>query len=199
MNKTQQSHLRPFRGLAAGLMLCALAYLCEPGAVQAKDSVQKTIVLKTMGSFFFGGTVQTLENGVTFHGEHGYAQYYIPENARNYPIIMWHGIGQSGKTFESTPDGREGYQAILTRRDWPVYIIDQPHRGRAGRTLARPARLPRRRRSMKVLPGMPFVWGCGFLPRAPRSFPMCSSPWTEQALISSSVSRPRIRVRNRTR
>lgn len=94
------------------------------------------IVLRTMGSLFFGGTVTTLENGVTFHGDHGYAQYYIPQNSRSLPIIMWHGIGQSGKTFESTPDGREGYQAILTRRDWSVYIIDQPHRGRAGRTLA---------------------------------------------------------------
>ncbi|MDO4839973.1 MAG: alpha/beta fold hydrolase [Desulfovibrionaceae bacterium] len=103
----------------------------------AEDTVQKPIVLKTMGSFFFGGSVKTLENGVTFHGDHGYAQYYIPQESRNLPIIMWHGIGQSGKTFESTPDGREGYQAILTRRDWPVYIIDQPHRGRAGRTMAK--------------------------------------------------------------
>lgn len=103
----------------------------------AEDTGQKPIVLKTMGSFFFGGSVKTLENGVTFHGDHGYAQYYIPQESRNLPIIMWHGIGQSGKTFESTPDGREGYQAILTRRDWPVYIIDQPHRGRAGRTMAK--------------------------------------------------------------
>ncbi len=94
------------------------------------------IVLRTMGSLFFGGTLKTLENGVTFHGDHGYAQYYVPQNARNYPIIMWHGIGQSGKTFESTADGREGYQSIFTRWDYPVYIMDQPRRGRAGRTLA---------------------------------------------------------------
>jgi pimeloyl-ACP methyl ester carboxylesterase len=97
---------------------------------------EKPIMLKTMGSLFFGGEVKTLGNGVTFHGDHGYAQYYIPANSRNLPLVMWHGIGQSGKTFESTPDGREGFQAILTRRDWPVYIIDQPRRGRAGRTLA---------------------------------------------------------------
>ena len=102
----------------------------------AEEQSQKPIVLKTMGSLFFGGNVKTLENGVTFHGDHGYAQYYIPQDSRNLPIIMWHGIGQSGKTFESTPDGREGYQAILTRRDWPIYIMDQPRRGRAGRTMA---------------------------------------------------------------
>jgi pimeloyl-ACP methyl ester carboxylesterase len=87
-----------------------------------------------MGSFAFGGRVITAENGETFHGDHGYAQYFIPENARNYPLVMWHGMEQSGKTWETTPDGREGYMQIFTRRDWPVYIIDQPGRGRAGRT-----------------------------------------------------------------
>lgn len=121
-------------------LLAVSATVRSAGAAPAQDTSgapQETpIVLKTMGSLFFGGTVQTLPNGVTFHGDHGYAQYYIPLHSRNLPIVMWHGIGQSGKTFESTPDGREGYQAILPRRNWSVYIIDQPRRGRAGRTLA---------------------------------------------------------------
>ena len=97
--------------------------------------LEKPITLKTMGSLYFGGTVTKLDNGETFHGDHGYAQYFIPAKSRNYPLIMWHGIGQSGRSYESTPDGREGFMAILPRRDWPVYIIDQPRRGRAGRTL----------------------------------------------------------------
>jgi len=97
---------------------------------------ERPIVLRTMGSLFFGGNVQYTETGETFHGDHGYAQYYIPQDSRTYPLIMWHGIGQSGKTYESTPDGREGYQAILPRRDWSVYIVDQPRRGRAGYTLS---------------------------------------------------------------
>lgn len=111
----------------------ALALLPLQG--EAADSHQP-IVLKTMGSTFFGGTVVHKENGDTFHGEHGYAQFYIPEKAHNYPIIMWHGIGQSGRSFESTPDGREGFQVMLPRRNWAVYIVDQPRRGRAGRTEA---------------------------------------------------------------
>lgn len=64
----------------------------------------RPIVLKTMGSLFFGGTVLTLPNGETFHGDHGYAQYFIPAKARNYPLILWHGMGQSGRSFESRPD-----------------------------------------------------------------------------------------------
>lgn len=91
------------------------------------------ITLSRMGSFFFGGKVVTNELGDTYHGDHGYTQYFIPQESRNLPLIMWHGLGQSGKTWESTPDGREGFWQIYTRRGWPVYIVDQPRRGRAGR------------------------------------------------------------------
>lgn len=94
---------------------------------------QQPITLSRMGSFMFAGRVITDAQGDTYHGDHGYAQYFIPQNARNFPLIMWHGLGQSGKTWESTPDGRDGFWQIFTRRDWPVYIIDQPRRGRAGR------------------------------------------------------------------
>ena len=114
-----------------GAALCLFARL----SAAESNAETKPIVLKTMGSLYFGGTVTTLPNGETFHGDHGYAQYFIPAKSRNYPLIMWHGIGQSGRSYESTPDGREGFMAILPRRDWPVYIIDQPRRGRAGRTL----------------------------------------------------------------
>ena len=76
------------------------------------------------------------ESGETFHGDHGYAQFFIPLGAHDWPVILWHGIGQSGRNYESTPDGREGFMAILPRRRWATYIIDQPRRGRAGRTRA---------------------------------------------------------------
>lgn len=99
-----------------------------------KIKESKNIHLKTMGSLTFSGNVYTEENGETFHGDHGYAQYYVPEKSKNYPLVMWHGIGQSGKTWETTPDGRDGYMQIFTRRNWPVFIIDQPGRGRAGRS-----------------------------------------------------------------
>lgn len=90
--------------------------------------------LRTMGSFMFGGSADILPSGETFHGDHGYAEYFVPENAKTLPIVLWHGIGQSGKCFESTPDGREGFSAILPRLGWAAYIIDQPRRGRAGYT-----------------------------------------------------------------
>lgn len=119
------------------LVAAVLSIVFTAGAASAREAQQSDtmpIVLKTMGALFFGGTVSHRPDGDTFHGDHGYAQYYVPYNSRQYPIVMWHGIGQSGKTYESTPDGREGYMQIMSRRDWPVYIVDQPRRGRAGYT-----------------------------------------------------------------
>ena len=48
--------------------------------------------------------------------------------------MLWHGAGQFSKTWETTPDGREGFQNIFLRRRFPVYVIDQPRRGDAGRS-----------------------------------------------------------------
>lgn len=116
------------------LTVAIMLSLSLAGNAQTKH---KPIVLRTMGSLLFGGRVDTTNFGETFHGDHGYAQYYVPEKSRTYPIIMWHGIGQSGRTYETTPDGREGYMSLLPRHDWSVYIIDQPRRGRAGYTIFR--------------------------------------------------------------
>lgn len=113
-------------------LIAALSLALPPRA--ASQEPQGPIMLKTMGSLLFGGTVTSKPDGDTFHGDHGYAQFYIPQNSRDYPLILWHGIGQSGRSWESTPDGREGYQALLPRRDWSIYIVDQPRRGRAGYT-----------------------------------------------------------------
>jgi hypothetical protein len=48
---------------------------------------------------------------------------------------MWHGAGQFSKTWETTPDGREGFQNIFLRRHFSTYLIDQPRRGDAGRSM----------------------------------------------------------------
>jgi hypothetical protein len=60
--------------------------------------------------------------------------YQIPERARKLPLVLWHGMGQFSKTWETTPDGREGFQNIFLRRHFSVYLIDQPRRGDAGRS-----------------------------------------------------------------
>lgn len=105
---------------------------------------KEPLLIQEQGSFAVGGTVITNPGtfdpynqtpaGQTFHGDHAYIIYQIPVNARKYPLVMWHGIGQFTKTWETTPDGREGYQTIFLRRGFGVYLIDQPRRGNAGRS-----------------------------------------------------------------
>lgn len=107
---------------------------------------QKPIVIEKQGSFAVGGTVISepgnfdLQNalkpqGQTFHGDHAYVFYQIPVKAHKYPLVFLHGAGQSKKTWETTPDGRDGFQNIFLRRNYAVYLIDQPRRGEAGRSM----------------------------------------------------------------
>ena len=114
-------------------------------SASAQNAKKRTpIQIDEQGSFAVGGTVITNPGtfdpykqtpaGQTFHGDHAYVFYQIPVDARKYPLVMWHGIGQFSKTWETTPDGREGFQNIFLRRSFPVYLIDQPRRGNAGRS-----------------------------------------------------------------
>ena len=72
--------------------------------------------------------------GQTLHGDHAYVSYQIPPNPRKFPLVFVHGRDQFSKTWETTPDGREGFQTIFLRRGFPVYLVDQPRRGNAGRS-----------------------------------------------------------------
>lgn len=109
-----------------------------------KQGAGSPMVILEQGSFTVGGTVITAAGtfdpnnpspaGQTFRGDHAYVFYQVPAKPRKYPLVMWHGIGQFSKTWETTPDGREGYQNIFLRRHFPVYILDQPRRGNAGRS-----------------------------------------------------------------
>ena len=108
-------------------------------------SQKKPIIIADQGSFAVGGIVITnprtfdpikrTPEGQTFHGDHAYVFYQIPVNAKKMPLVFWHGIGQFSKTWETTPDGREGFQNIFLRRGFGVYVIDQPRRGNASRSM----------------------------------------------------------------
>lgn len=128
--------------LLAGLLLAA--GLVTVTAATADETVSKSLVIKEQGSFAAGGTVIPAREpynpltpqaaGQTLHGDHAYVFYQVPVHARKYPLVFLHGAGQSARTWETTPDGREGFQNIFLRRGFSVYLIDQPRRGDAGRS-----------------------------------------------------------------
>ena len=135
----------PFICLAAWAALCSACG--QPSSRStATDAVNDSILaIRAQGSFLVGGSVkvqpgtydtrQPLKaDGQTLHGDHAYVSYQVPANARRNPLVFLHGAGQSAKTWESTPDGREGFSTLFLRRGFSTYLIDQPRRGRAGRS-----------------------------------------------------------------
>jgi len=110
------------------------------------------IALRDMGSFHVGGRdveisgkpvreVVFTPGGVpakvdlngTYSVEAMYVQYFLPANRRGaVPLLMWHGGGLTGVTYETTPDGREGWLNFFVKQGWDVYNSDAVERGRAG-------------------------------------------------------------------
>ena len=48
------------------------------------------------------------------------------------PLLLWHGGGLTGVTYETKPDGGEGWLTYFIRKGWDAYISDAMERGRAG-------------------------------------------------------------------
>lgn len=111
---------------------------------EAEKGRREPITIVEQGSFFVGGTEvtapgkfdptarSTSDAGQSFKIDHMYVQYQIPQHARRFPLVMIHGASATGSFWESTPDGREGYQTIFLRRGFAVYVVDFPRRGKAG-------------------------------------------------------------------
>jgi hypothetical protein len=174
------------RQVLTGASLALAAPLGTGGGTARAQATanQGPLTIASQGSFFTGGTVIThpgsfnptnpTPDGQTFHGDHAYVQYQIPPNARALPLVMWHGGGQMGKTWESTPDDREGYQTIFLRRGFAVFILDQPRRGRAGRS-TQPI-------TITPTPGEQAVFSAFRLGIWPNFFPNVQFPRTPYAL-----------------
>jgi pimeloyl-ACP methyl ester carboxylesterase len=134
MERVIRSELR--RGCVAALLMAATAI-----SVSAQGPGQKPLQLQSQGSFYVAGQIVTTE-AISGAGaapvpgiisiSHMYVQYQVPHEGKyRYPVIMVHGGGHTGKTYETTPDGREGWFTSFTRRGFSPYVVDDPNRGRA--------------------------------------------------------------------
>jgi pimeloyl-ACP methyl ester carboxylesterase len=69
-----------------------------------------------------------------FEVEQMYVQYVkLQESSQRakYPLLMWHGGGLAGVTWETKPDGQPGWQNFFLLRGHDVYVSDAVERGRA--------------------------------------------------------------------
>lgn len=121
-------------------LVCALWLAWFLSAASAMPPV--TIV--DQGSFATGGTVIAAKEAYdlyhpkaqaqTLHGDHAIVSYQVPAQARTLPLVFLHGAGQFSKTWDTTPDGRDGFKNIFLADGYPVYLVDQPRRGNASRS-----------------------------------------------------------------
>lgn len=147
--RAERAVLRSFpAGLVAVLMTAAFAkvFAQELDQVQAAST---PLVLKSRGSFMVGGqsVAQTPEqlsffaDGVPHAGGHVtvnqmYVEYMVPKADNGLPVVMIHGATLSGKSYDTTPDGRMGWYEYFVRQGYPVYVPDQVSRGRSGFDIA---------------------------------------------------------------
>jgi hypothetical protein len=94
------------------------------------------LVLQSQGSFTVGG--DSVFSDALGSGGHGhiavnqmYVQYKVPPSSR-VPVVMVHGADLSGKSYETTPDGRMGWDEYFVRKGHAVYLPDQVWRARSG-------------------------------------------------------------------
>jgi pimeloyl-ACP methyl ester carboxylesterase len=106
-------------------------------AMLAGCAQQAPFALQDMGSFHIGGReveikgrpvkevlftpgsvpAKVAPNGI-HQVEQMYVQYFIPANRRGaLPILMWHGGGLTGVTYETTQAGQFGFRVAQARPD----------------------------------------------------------------------------------
>ena len=99
------------------------------------------LVLKAQGSFYVGGeSVEQTPGQLGNLGPGGhitinqiYVRFMVPQGGDgNVPVVMLHGATLTGKSWETTPDGRMGWDEYFVRKGRATYVIDQAARGRSG-------------------------------------------------------------------
>jgi len=118
------------------LFLCLVLMFASPG-----HAGERPLAIAAQGSFFVGGrdvhsdhlaTVPTLNSKGTITIDQVYVHYQIPVSAkRRPPVTFIHGCCLTAKSWETTPDGRMGWDEYFLRKGFPVYLIDQASRGRS--------------------------------------------------------------------
>ena len=130
-----------------------------------KKADQPPLSVSSMGSFYIGGETVSLAGlpkvefapvpgspGVTLdpNGDFQVGQMYVQyvrlaQPRTKFPVLMWHGGGLTGASWESRPDGTPGWQSDFLQAGFDVFLSDAVERGRSGW-----ARYP------EIYPGEPF-------------------------------------------
>src|SRR5580704_7290200 len=130
----------------AGAVLLALALEPALAAAQEFKDLKRSLPLTIagQGSFFIDGVTQFIDGKYispsAFAADAGnsmtnqmYVQYEKPllKNGK-FPLIIVHGCCLSSKSWQTTPDGRMGWDEYFVRRGFDTYLAEQVSCGRSG-------------------------------------------------------------------
>lgn len=130
--------------MVAGLVAGAL---CAAPLAEARAEYR----VREVGSFHVGGREVVLQGmppteivfsagqpptKIDTNGEFETGQMYVQyvklaEPRSPLPILLWHGGGLSGVTWETKPDGKPGWQQFFLEAGYDTYVSDAVERGRA--------------------------------------------------------------------
>ncbi len=96
------------------------------GSVTLSGLAPRTMVLTP------GLAAQSFSSDGDFETGQMYTQYVRLEMPRaRYPLLLWHGGGMTGATWETKPDGGAGWQSFFLHAGHDVFVSDAVERGRA--------------------------------------------------------------------
>lgn len=103
-----------------------------PGDLPGRIHVQRQDHIAFRGFFFVGGDLEETDGIRKYiHGQM-YVEVMVPHEIKHpYPIIFFHGGGQTGLNWMMTPDGRMGWADYFVKQGYLVYVPDVPARGRS--------------------------------------------------------------------
>jgi pimeloyl-ACP methyl ester carboxylesterase len=120
-------------------------------AIMFGASARADYLVHEIGSFYIGGHEVRLtglpQKEISFsagmapvkvdpNGEFETGQMYVEyvklaEPKARFPLLMWHGGGLTGVTWETKPDGKPGWEQFFLNAGHDVYVSDAVERGRA--------------------------------------------------------------------
>lgn len=137
------------RGHAARV-LSYLAPLLIASPVHSGARSDDILQVREIGSFYVGGRsvslrglperprvgrpdspVQKIDPNGDFETGQIYVQFVKLAKPFRVPLLLLPGGSVTGVTYETTPDGRPGWQMMFLRRGYSVYIADTAQAGRA--------------------------------------------------------------------
>ena len=128
-------------------LFIALFGVCFGASAQSTSPAMPPSTIPTFSTediartgFFYVGGKYVGEPGKEVMDGAEYVEVMVPKRIRHpYPIVFFHGAGQTGTDWLQTPDGRAGWAYYFVKQGYTVYMVDYSARGRSAFNRARMA------------------------------------------------------------